>query len=194
MNAAHTPAAVPPERARSAPTRRLAAAVIALSVAFTGGWLTRDVVFAAEKSDAPPHAAPPDAEVREVLFPNPWAVTEPLITLKEFYDAMYWADIYEWSQAWKAEQARLAAATKPRRSEGGAGESLAAIRACESGGDYGAVSPDGQYRGAYQFDQGTWESVGGTGDPAAAAPAEQDARAAELQRQRGNQPWPVCGR
>lgn len=66
------------------------------------------------------------------------------------------------------------------------------IRACESGGDYSAVSPSG-YGGAYQFDQQTWKSVGGTGSPAAAAPAEQDKRAQMLLDQSGTSPWPVCG-
>jgi hypothetical protein len=70
---------------------------------------------------------------------------------------------------------------------------LAAIRACESGGDYSAVSPSGTYRGAYQFDHQTWQSVGGTGDPAAASPGEQDMRAQMLYEQRGSSPWPVCG-
>jgi len=73
------------------------------------------------------------------------------------------------------------------------GSGLAEIRACESSGDYGAVSASGKYRGAYQFDQQTWESVGGTGDPAAASPAEQDQRAAALQQQRGSSPWASCG-
>jgi Transglycosylase-like domain len=49
-------------------------------------------------------------------------------------------------------------------------------------------------RGKYQFDIQTWRSVGGSGDPAAASEAEQDKRAAILQKQRGNAPWPVCGR
>ena len=74
-----------------------------------------------------------------------------------------------------------------------AGSGLDAIAACESGGDPGAVSPDGTYRGKYQFDQQTWESVGGTGDPAAAPEAVQDEMAARLQAQRGSNPWPVCG-
>jgi resuscitation-promoting factor RpfB len=78
-------------------------------------------------------------------------------------------------------------------SGGGAGGSLAAIRACESSGNYGAVSSNGRYRGAYQFDQQTWQSVGGSGDPAAAAPSEQDARASQLRSQRGSNPWPNCG-
>jgi len=71
---------------------------------------------------------------------------------------------------------------------------LARIRACESGGNYRAVSSSGRYRGAYQFDRGTWASIGGSGDPAAASPAEQDYRALLLLRQRGTRPWPVCGR
>jgi hypothetical protein len=70
---------------------------------------------------------------------------------------------------------------------------LESIAACESGGDPEAVSPDGTYRGKYQFDQGTWESVGGHGDPAQAPEAEQDYRAALLLSESGTSPWPVCG-
>jgi hypothetical protein len=70
---------------------------------------------------------------------------------------------------------------------------LEAIAACESGGDPTIVSSDGSYRGKYQFDFGTWESVGGSGDPAAAPEAEQDYRAALLYAQSGSSPWPVCG-
>ena len=72
-------------------------------------------------------------------------------------------------------------------------ESLDAIGACESGGDPTAVSSDGTYRGKYQFDYGTWESVGGSGDPAAAPEQEQDYRAALLYSRSGSSPWPVCG-
>lgn len=72
-------------------------------------------------------------------------------------------------------------------------ETLDAIGACESGGDPAAVSPDGTYRGKYQFDYGTWESVGGSGDPAAASEQEQDYRAALLYARAGSSPWPVCG-
>ena len=87
--------------------------------------------------------------------------------------------------------AQAAPSSSSGSSSGGSG--LASIRACESGGNYGAVSSSGKYRGAYQFDQQTWESVGGSGDPAAASPAEQDQRAAALQQSRGNSPWPSCG-
>jgi Transglycosylase-like domain len=70
---------------------------------------------------------------------------------------------------------------------------LESIAACESGGDPGAVSSEGTYRGKYQFDQGTWESVGGSGDPAAAPETEQDYRAALLYSEAGSSPWPICG-
>lgn len=69
---------------------------------------------------------------------------------------------------------------------------LAAIADCESGGNPTAVSASGQYRGKYQFDQATWESMGGTGDPAAAPEAEQDRIAALLYQAQGLKPWPTC--
>ena len=70
---------------------------------------------------------------------------------------------------------------------------LDAIGSCESGGDPAAVSADGTYRGKYQFDYGTWASVGGSGDPASAPEAEQDYRAALLYVRGGSSPWPICG-
>jgi hypothetical protein len=70
---------------------------------------------------------------------------------------------------------------------------LDAIAACESGGDPTVVDASGTYRGKYQFDLGTWASVGGSGDPAAAPEAEQDYRAALLMSRAGSSPWPVCG-
>ena len=71
---------------------------------------------------------------------------------------------------------------------------LEAIALCESGGDPTAVSPDGRYRGKYQFTRSTWRSLGGSGDPAAAPEAEQDRLAAALFAQRGTAPWPACSR
>jgi soluble lytic murein transglycosylase-like protein len=69
---------------------------------------------------------------------------------------------------------------------------LNAIASCESGGDPTAVNPAGYY-GKYQFDLGTWASVGGRGNPADASEAEQDYRAALLYSRAGSSPWPVCG-
>ena len=70
---------------------------------------------------------------------------------------------------------------------------LATIAHCESRGDPTAVSADGLYRGKYQFDLATWQSLGGSGDPAQASEGEQDHRARTLAADRGSTPWPVCG-
>jgi hypothetical protein len=70
---------------------------------------------------------------------------------------------------------------------------LAKIAACESGGDPTAISRDGHYRGKYQFTRATWRWLGGSGDPAKASEATQDAMAAKLLSLRGTSPWPVCG-
>ncbi len=78
-------------------------------------------------------------------------------------------------------------------SGGAASPQLQAIAACESGGNPSAVGGGGSFRGKYQFDYGTWASVGGSGDPAAAPEAEQDARAQALLSRSGTSPWPVCG-
>lgn len=89
-----------------------------------------------------------------------------------------------------ARQRREAFATLP----GGVSRvTLDSIAACESGGSPTIVSSDGSYRGKYQFAVSTWESVGGSGDPAAAPEAEQDYRAALLYSRAGSSPWPVCG-
>ena len=69
----------------------------------------------------------------------------------------------------------------------------AALRDCESSNNY-LVNTGNGYYGAYQFDQSTWESVGGTGRPHWAEPAIQDARARLLYARRGWTPWPNCGR
>jgi hypothetical protein len=96
-----------------------------------------------------------------------------------FYEQVRQAQIAEyWRLVQEAERARQAASPF-----------LVCTRQRESHGDYTAVSSDGTYRGAYQFDQQTWESVGGAGDPAAAPPAEQDARAAQLYAEQGSAPW-----
>jgi len=50
----------------------------------------------------------------------------------------------------------------------------ACIRQHEAGGNYATNTGNGYY-GAYQFDIATWHAAGGTGNPATASPAEQDA-------------------
>lgn len=70
---------------------------------------------------------------------------------------------------------------------------LERIAQCESGGNPKAVSPNGMYRGKYQFSRDTWRTVGGSGDPAAAPEREQDRRAYTLFKRAGTSPWPHCG-
>lgn len=68
---------------------------------------------------------------------------------------------------------------------------LASIRACESGGDYSINTGNGYY-GAYQFSLSTWRSVGGSGYPHLASPAEQDMRAQIMIDQGRRGEWPNC--
>jgi hypothetical protein len=98
--------------------------------------------------------------------------------------------------ATRAELRRSIRVLKRTSAPAGGGASnprLEAIAACESGGDPTAVGGGGLYRGKYQFTYGTWQSVGGSGDPAAAPEAEQDQRAALLLARDGTGQWPVCG-
>jgi peptidoglycan hydrolase-like protein with peptidoglycan-binding domain len=69
---------------------------------------------------------------------------------------------------------------------------LKKIAQCESGGNPQAVSRSGKYRGKFQFDQATWESAGGSGDPIDASESKQDKIALKLYRKRGTAPWPNC--
>jgi LysM repeat protein len=68
----------------------------------------------------------------------------------------------------------------------------AALRNCESSGNYATDTGNGFY-GAYQFDLSTWESLGYGGLPSNASPATQDAAAQQLYAERGSEPWPTCG-
>lgn len=63
---------------------------------------------------------------------------------------------------------------------------------CESGGNPSVVSSNGLYHGLYQFSVGTWQSLGGTGLPSQASPAEQTRLAQALQARSGWGQWPHC--
>jgi len=78
---------------------------------------------------------------------------------------------------------------------------LTCVRQQESGGNYGAVSPGGQYRGAYQFLQSTWDAtarhIGASDqvgvDPSTASPTLQDDMAWALYQWQGTGPWAGAG-
>ena len=98
--------------------------------------------------------------------------------------------------------AALAASQRSSRGGGGcAPGDWECFKACtvdrESGGVYEAYSRNGTYRGAYQFDQSTWDSnaeaSGRTDlvgqDPAAASVGDQDQVAYDTYQRRGKSPW-----
>jgi hypothetical protein len=74
---------------------------------------------------------------------------------------------------------------------------LACIRQRESHGNYQTVSASGDYRGAYQFDRGAWDSTAfyaGRPDLVGqlanlVSPADQDALALALYHWQGSAPW-----
>ncbi|MFF8280809.1 ubiquitin-like domain-containing protein [Streptomyces lateritius] len=82
----------------------------------------------------------------------------------------------------------------PSSVAGAEGLDWEALAACESGGRPDAVDPSGTYGGLYQFDPGTWRSLGGRGVAQNAPASEQTYRAKKLYVQRGASPWPHCGR
>jgi hypothetical protein len=95
------------------------------------------------------------------------------------------------------EQIRLFVAVLGKDRAVASDAALARLRNCESGGNYGAVSPDGLYRGAYQFHAATWNNVASmAGRPDLvgvlanlASPADQDLLAVTLYRAAGAGPW-----
>jgi peptidoglycan hydrolase CwlO-like protein len=74
---------------------------------------------------------------------------------------------------------------------------LQCVVEAESGGNYGAVSPNGEYMGAFQFSQPTWDSAAGAAGlgwlvgvpPNQASKAAQDTVAVALYALDGQQPW-----
>ncbi len=69
----------------------------------------------------------------------------------------------------------------------------AALAKCESGGNPRANNGN-KYFGLYQFSIRTWQSVGGSGNPADASPSEQTKRAKILQAKAGWGQWPSCSK
>lgn len=67
----------------------------------------------------------------------------------------------------------VAQGSAPRPQSGSLSNWLAALRGCESGGNYADNTGNGYY-GAYQFSLGTWQRLGYSGLPSSAPPAQQD--------------------
>lgn len=76
------------------------------------------------------------------------------------------------------------------QSEAALPDILKSIRYCESRDNFqnNDTGHTGHY-GAYQFSPSTWDSVGGSGNPAKASPTEQNQRALILFNKQGTVPW-----
>jgi hypothetical protein len=180
-------------------TRLVAAvgpAVLALGLAVAVTQIARgDSPASGERLDVGRPAAAENAPESSPVYGDAQAVQQGAAAAA-YADSLAQAEIQRYWQAMddarKAEAARQGSGSGSGSGRSRCADPLACIRECESHGNYGSVSSSGTYRGAYQFSQTTWESVGGTGDPAAAPPAEQDARAATLYSQRGSAPWANC--
>ena len=57
------------------------------------------------------------------------------------------------------------------------GSNWCGLARCESGVNPNAYNPAGPYYGLYQFDEGTWRSIGGTGSAERPLPRRADPRA-----------------
>lgn len=87
---------------------------------------------------------------------------------------------------------RIGTKPLPHSVAGADGLDWGALAACESGGRPNAVDPSGTYGGLYQFDPGTWRSLGGSGTAQNAPAAEQTFRAKKLYVQRGRVRGPTA--
>jgi Transglycosylase-like domain len=84
-------------------------------------------------------------------------------------------------------------AAKENSSNSSLDAAFAALRKCESGGNYKTATGNGYY-GAYQFDPRTWRALGYSGLPSDAAPEVQDEAARKLLAKAGWGQWPACSR
>ncbi len=197
---------------RSTPARRLALTGLAvlLVAAVTVMVMGSPPEDAAARTPARGAHAPEVLPYGDLLLASEISRAESAVVhaqaqrLEVFAAAVVAAQVAEAERIAAEEAARAAAAAFAAASAAQAptmGGSWASLRRCESGGNYGAVSANGSYRGAYQFSRSTWNSVAARTrphlvgvDPAAASPADQDAMALALYRASGSTPWPHCGR
>jgi Transglycosylase-like domain len=92
-----------------------------------------------------------------------------------------------------AETTKEASSSSSSSSNSGLDAAFAALRKCESGGNYKINTGNGYY-GAYQFDPKTWRALGYSGLPSDAAPEVQDEAARKLLAKAGWGQWPACSR
>lgn len=146
------------------------------------------------------------------LNPAPKHATTPRsfgaipINLDSLHAYMSWQDGVRTAQVtdYLVSQAKIEARTHGFGAPGSrCGDDFECFKTCtlahesDSAGGYVAISPGGKYRGAWQFDQSTWDSNAAAigrddlvgQDPATVAPGDQDAVARGTWEKRGNGPW-----
>lgn len=160
--------------------------------------ITQDGTAPDQRTDPTPTG---DSELISKLS-HAWSESQALKAeqVRQFLEAAAAAEAARITAERAAAEASAAEASA-EASRASMGSGWAALRRCESGGNYRAVSANGSYRGAYQFSRSTWNSVAKQSfhhlvgvDPAAAAPSDQDAMALALYRSSGAGPWPHCGK
>jgi hypothetical protein len=206
-----------PRRLRAAAFPVLVAGVLATMLALPGVAIDADAHTkvghvdtgrpAAAPATEPASAAPVDGQ--NIAEAGAAANYGTLVIENQYADAVRQNQYLDAANRLMQERAAAAASRSSRvavssgggsgRCDGDVGCFLACTRAHESdsAGGYGAVGGGGRYRGAYQFDQQTWNNNAAASgrldlvgqDPAAVAPAAQDQVAADTYARRGNQPW-----
>uniref|UniRef100_UPI003EE62CC7 transglycosylase family protein n=1 Tax=Curtobacterium flaccumfaciens TaxID=2035 RepID=UPI003EE62CC7 len=71
------------------------------------------------------------------------------------------------------------------------GSTWDALAQCESGGNW-AINTGNGYYGGLQFNLGTWQANGGSGNPASASRSAQIAVAERVLASQGWGAWPAC--
>jgi hypothetical protein len=207
-----------PRRLRAAAFPVLVAGVLATALSLPGVAIDADVHTKVGHADTVrPTAAPANVAAaapidgQHVAEAGAVANFATLVIENQYADAVRQNQFLDAANRLMQERAAAAAAAgrsgRATVSSGGGGGGcsgdvgcfLACTRAHESdsAGGYGAVGGGGRYRGAYQFDQQTWNNNAAASgrldlvgqDPAAVAPAAQDQVAADTYTRRGNQPW-----
>jgi hypothetical protein len=120
--------------------------------------------------------------------------------LAAFYQAINNSQLAAWYNAVNNAQQQAAAAAAPAPAPAPSGGSWSGPWACiaqhESGGNAAADTGNGYY-GGLQFSQSTWNAYGGSGNPANASIAEQEAVAQRVLAAQGWGAWPntsrMCG-
>lgn len=158
-------------------------------------------------ADQPPPVASATLDASVDLAPAPAVVSDPLPLDRALTLALNpWRESVEPEAPLPVTEAPVVAHSAPRSATpprfvpaGELYERLAAafpeqaevayaVVMCESSGNASANTGNGYY-GMWQFDLGTWQSVGGTGLPSDASVDEQIMRARMLFDSRGWSPW-----